>query len=66
MNFFDDESEIVQWLQKGTLYKCAFPYNSYDAVTVFEAVHDREKWKNGKIVLENLILLPISIVKNSD
>ncbi len=45
MNYFDDESNIIECLQNGTLYKCAFPSNSVRAKRVLDNVCNPKKWK---------------------
>ena len=50
MNYFDDESRIVEKIHNTYLYKCAFPNNSVRAKRVLASVcepHKWEKWHNS-------------------
>ena len=45
MNFFDNEEEIIDWFQTTVDHsEVFFPLCTDDAIRVFEAVHNQEKW----------------------
>ena len=49
MNFFDNEEEIIDWFQTTVDHsEVFFPLCTDDAIRVFEAVHNQEKWTKWK------------------
>ena len=45
MNYFDKENKIIEWFQNVEPSSVYFPIETNELVSVFESIHDEEKWK---------------------
>lgn len=45
MNFFDDESKIIEWLQSVKVNKVLLLNDSVAVREIFASIHDPEEWK---------------------
>lgn len=45
MNYFDNENKIIEWFQNVEPSSVYFPIETNELVSLFESIHNEEKWK---------------------